>query len=199
MNLPNKITHFRIVLAFIIIAILLFPFDEAGINVTQLFVNEKIVIDLRYLVVGILFIIGSISDFADGYIAQSNNQITDYGKIMDDVADKILVNGVLVILAAQGFVHPIIPVVVIIRDVFVDSIKKMATKNETTLNSIGLEKGKTVCLMTGVALTLFYNMPFELINLRIADFLLILGAVLAIISAIQHYNSYKKIIFNNIN
>ena len=195
MNLPNKITLFRIVLAFIVIILLLFPFDATGFNMPQVFVNEKIVIDVRYLIAGVLFVIASVTDFLDGYLARKNNQVTEYGKMMDAIADKILVNAILIILSAQGFIHPIIPVVIIVRDTIVNSIKMVAGNSGHVVAAIKLGKVKTVCLMLGVALTLFYNMPFELFNFRVSDFLLILAAILSVVSAIQYYNMNKKYLF----
>lgn len=195
MNLPNKLTMFRIFLTFVIILILLFPFSAMGIDVPQIFVNETIVIDVRYPISAILFIIASLTDFVDGYIARSRNLVTDFGKMMDAIADKILVNSVLIILCAQGFIHPIIPVVVILRDTIVNSIKMAAGNAGKVVAAIMLGKVKTACLMVGIILTLLYNMPFELFNLRVSDFLLVVAAVLSIISGIQYYNLNKEFVF----
>ena len=173
MNTPNKLTMFRIFSTLLIVIILLFPFSAMGIEIPQLFVNELIVIDVRYPIAGILFIIASLTDFADGYLARRDNLVTNFGKFMDAVADKILVNSVLIILCAQGFIHPIIPVVIIMRDTFVDSIRMVASSKGNVIPAGKLGKVKTATMMVGLVLTLFYNMPFELWNLRIADFLLI--------------------------
>lgn len=195
MNTPNKLTMFRIFLTLVIVAILLFPFSAMGVNIPQLFVNESIVIDIRYLIAGVLFMIASLTDFIDGYIARKYNLVTDFGKMMDAIADKILVNAILIILCAQGFIHPIIPVVIILRDTFVDSIKMVAGNNGKVVAASKLGKVKTACMMVGLVLTLFYNMPFELWNLRISDFLLILAAVLSVISGIQYYALNKHLLF----
>lgn len=192
MNTPNKLTMFRIFLTVVIVAVLLFPFSAMGINVTQLFINESIVIDIRYLIAGVLFIIASLTDAIDGHIARKYNLITDFGKLMDAVADKILVNAVLIILTAQGFIHPIIPVVIILRDTFVDSIRMVASSKGKVIPAGKLGKVKTATMMVGLVLTLFYNMPFELWNLRIADFLLILATIFSVISGIQYYNANKE-------
>lgn len=197
MNLPNKLTMFRIFLTFVIIAVLLFPFSAMGIDVMQLFVNESIVIDIRYLIAGVLFIIASLTDFVDGFIARKYNLVTDFGKMMDAIADKILVNAVLIILCAQGFIHPIIPVVIILRDTFVDSIKMIAGSKGKVVAASKLGKVKTASMMIGLVLTLFYNMPFELWNLRIADFLLILACILSVISGIQYYAVNKHLLFSD--
>jgi len=195
MNTPNKLTMFRIFLTIIIVGVLLFPFSALGVDIPQLFVNELIVVDVRYIIAGILFIIASLTDFLDGHIARKNNLITDFGKLMDAVADKILVNSVLIILGAQGFIHPIIPVVIIMRDTFVDSIRMVASSKGKVIPAGKLGKVKTACMMVGLVLTLFYNLPFEIWNLKIADFLLILATIFSVISGVQYYMA-NKLYFN---
>lgn len=192
MNLPNKLTIFRMIVAFIIIIILLFPFDASGIVIPRLFINESIVVNLKYIIAGILFIIASVTDFIDGYVARKYNQVTNFGKVMDAIADKVLVNSVLIILSATGFIQPIITVVIVIRDIVVDSLKMMASSNGKVIAAIKTGKLKTVCLMLGIILTLFYNLPFELWNLKVSDFLLIVAAVLSLVSAFQYYFMTKK-------
>ena len=191
MNLPNKLTLSRIVIAIIIIMLLLFPFDAMGISLPKIFVNETIVIDTKYIIAGVLFVIASITDFLDGYIARKRDLITDYGKMMDSIADKILVNSVLVILSAYGFVHPIIPVVIIIRESVVNSMKMIVGNKGVVVAAIKTGKVKAFLLMVGIILTLFYNLPFELLNLRVSDFLLIVATVLSLVSAFQYYELAK--------
>ena len=195
MNLPNKITLSRIILSFIVILILLFPIDSAGVEMPKLFVSETIVIDLRYIIAGVLFIIASVTDFIDGRIARKYNMVTDFGKVLDAIADKVLVNSVLIILAASGFISPIIPVIIIVRDSIVNSIKMVAGNKGNVVAAIYSGKIKTACLMTGITLTLFYNLPFELLNIKVADALLIIACVFAIVSAYQYYKMNKKYIF----
>ena len=195
MNLPNKITLLRIILSFIVVIILILPFDMMGINIPKLFVNERIVVDVKYVIAGILFIIASLTDFLDGYIARSRNLVTDFGKMIDAIADKMLVNSVLIILAASGFIHPIIPVIIVMRDSVVNSIKMIAGSKGKVVAAIKSGKLKTACLMTGIALTLFYNLPFELINIRVSDFLLFIAAILSLISCGQYYLMNKDLLF----
>ncbi len=197
MNLPNKLSMLRIFMTVLIIAILLFPFSAMGITVPQIFVNESIIIDIRYPIAGVLFIIAALTDFVDGYIARRDNLVTDFGKMLDAIADKVLVNSVLIILSAQGFIHPIIPVVIIFRDTIVNSIKMVAGNKGQVVAAIKSGKYKTACMMTGIVLTLFYNMPFELWNVHVADFLLIVAAALSIISGVQYYRLNKKFIFES--
>ena len=197
MNLPNKITMSRIFLTIIIIIILLFPFESAGIYLPKLFVNETLVVEIKYIIAGLLFVIASLTDFVDGKIARKYNLITDFGKMIDAIADKVLVNSVLIILASLGFISPIIPVVIIFRDTVVDSIKMIAGNKGHVVAAIKTGKYKTACMMTGVTLTLFYNLPFELWNIKVSDVLLILACVLSVISAIEYYNMNKEYIFEN--
>lgn len=197
MNLPNKITMSRIFLSILIIAILLFPMDALGLSLPKLFINEKIVVDVKYLIAGVLFIIASLTDFVDGYLARKNNLVTDFGKMIDAIADKVLVNSILIILASSGFISPIIAVVVVVRDIVVDSIKMVAGSKGHVVAAIKTGKIKTACLMTGIVLSLFYNLPFELINLRVSDALLIIAAILSIVSAIEYYNMNKNLIMES--
>ncbi len=196
MNLPNKITMSRIFLSLVLIIILVFPFDSLGISTYKLFIAEKLVVDVKYLIAGVLFIIASLTDFVDGYIARKYNMVTDFGKMVDAIADKMLVNSVLIILAASGFIHAIIPVVIVTRDIVVDTIKMIAGSKGKVVAAIKTGKIKTAFMMVGITLTLFYNLPFELINIRVSDILIIIATVLSLISGIQYYQMNKKILFS---
>lgn len=197
MNLPNKITMSRIFLSLIIILLLLFPFDAMGFSLPKLFINETIVVDIKYLIAGVLFIIASLTDFVDGHLARKYNQVTDFGKMIDAIADKILVNGVLIILSATGFVSPIIPVIIVLRDSAVNSIKMIAGNKGKVVAAIKMGKLKTASLMVGITLTLFYNLPFELWNFKVSDALLIIAAVLSLISGVQYYTMNRDLIFED--
>lgn len=197
MNLANKITMVRIFLTLVVIAVLIAPLNAIGIELPKLFVNETIVVELKYIVAGILFLIASLTDSLDGYVARKYNMITDFGKMMDAIADKVLVNSVLIILSSQGIIHPIIPIIIITRDTITNTIKMIAGNKGEVVAASNLGKLKTICLMTGMTLTLFYNLPFELINIRVADFLLLIAVVLSIVSGVQYYNMNKKYISYN--
>lgn len=197
MNLPNKLTVSRIIMSIIIIIILLggsYITSIFGFEIPKIFVNEAMVIDLKYIIAGILFIIASITDFLDGYIARKYNMITDFGKLVDAIADKILVNSVLIILAAQGFIHPIIPVIIIIRDSVVNSIKMLAASKGKVVAAIKSGKIKTACLMVGIVLTLFYNLPFELWNVSVSKALLFIATILSVVSGVEYFTLNKHLI-----
>lgn len=195
MNLPTKLTFLRIFITFVIIFILLFPFYSVGINWNQ-YVVDGVVVKMQYIVAGILFVIASVTDFVDGYLARRNNQVTDLGKMLDAIADKILVNSVLIILAYQGFISVVVPVVCVLRDTMVDAIKMEAARKGKVIAAIKSGKIKTATLMVGVTLSFFYNMPFELIGFNLEGLLLIIAVIMSIVSGIEYFVLNKNIIFD---
>lgn len=198
MNLPNKLTVFRIFITILIIIILLFPFHAIGISSIKLFINESIVVSLKYIIAGILFVIGCLTDFVDGYVARKYNMVTELGKMLDAIADKILVNSVLIILAAQGIIHPLIPVIIVSRDTIVDVIKMIVGNKKGAVGAIKSGKIKTTFMMVGLTLTLFNNLPFELWNLKISSLFLIIATVLSIYSGIEYFKQNKAYILSDI-
>lgn len=194
MNKANKITMSRIFISIIILIILLFPWHQVGVEFPKYLVRGKIVMDLRYLICGILFIIGSLTDFFDGYIARKYNMVTDFGKMIDAISDKLLTNSLLIVLACDGAVSPVIAVIIVIRDIVVDSIKMLIGNKGKAVAAIPIAKWKTATLMVGLTLTLFYNLPFELLGFRLSDYLLIIAAVLSIISGAKYYVMAKEYI-----
>ena len=194
MNLANKITMSRVVLSIVIMIILLFPFDELGVELPSYVIHGNIFIEVKYLVAGVLFIIASFTDFLDGRVARKYNMVTDFGKMVDAISDKMLTNSLLVILASDGMISPVIAVIFIVRDIVVDSIKMVVGNKGHAVAAIGVAKVKTATLMVGLTLTLFYNLPFEFWGIRVSDCLLIISAVLSLISAFQYYSMSRSYI-----
>lgn len=194
MNIANKLTMIRIFLTVVLITLLLFPFYMVNIDFPK-FIIGTITVDLKYIIAAIIFAIASITDFLDGHIARKYNMVTDFGKMVDAIADKMLVNSSLIILSSQGFVSPVITVIIIFRDTVVDTIKMIAGSKGKVVAAIKTGKVKTTFLMLGIVLTMCYNLPFELFNLNVAGFLLILATIFSIISGVQYYVMNKDIIF----
>ena len=192
MNLPNKITMARIVLSIMLLILLIFPFSLCGIEFPTYELFGTINVNLLYIIGGVIFLIASLTDFIDGNIARKRNLVTDFGKVMDAIADKVLVNGVLVVLACNGLISKVIPVIIITRDIFVDSIKMVAGSKGKAVGASILGKLKTICMMSGLTLTFFYNIPFELIGLDVANGLLYIACVLSIVSGVQYYLVNKE-------
>lgn len=196
MNLPTKITVARLFLTAVIISLLCIPFSYFGFNFPK-FDFYGISIELNYIIAGVIFIIASLTDFLDGYLARKNNQVTDLGKMLDAIADKVLVNPVLIVLAAQHFIPAIIPVIYVTRDIAVDAIKMQAASKGKVQAAIKSGKYKTAFMMVGICLVFFYNIPFEFINIRVDLGLLIIACILSIVSAVEYYNLNKELIFSD--
>ncbi|CDE10590.1 putative uncharacterized protein [Clostridium sp. CAG:354] len=110
MNLPNKLTIFRIILVPIMAIIPFFNFD------------------IKWIVIDIIFILASITDKLDGYIARSKNQITTFGKFLDPIADKILVLAAMLILVEDNRLPAIIPIIVLFREFIVSGYRLVAVE-----------------------------------------------------------------------
>lgn len=200
MNLPNKITCVRLVLSVIVLLILLFPWRDVNVEWPVYSVLGVENVNLKYIIAGVLFMIASVTDFLDGYIARKYNMVTDFGKVMDAIADKVLVNGVLIILAYDKFIPLLVPVIIITRDIVVDSIKMASGSKGRVVAASWPGKIKTICMMIGVTLTFFYNMPFALIGngIRIADIFVYVATIMSIVSGCQYYLVNKDFIFSEI-
>lgn len=194
MNTANKITMSRIFLSIIILIILLFPWHQAGIDMPVYIINGSMTVELKYLIAGVLFIIASLTDFIDGHIARKYNMVTDFGKMIDAISDKILTNTLIVVLACDNLVHPVIAVIIIARDIIVDSIKMLIGNKGKAVAAIGVAKYKTASLMVGLTLKLFYDLPFSLWFNGVSDVLLIIAAILSIISGAKYYMMAREYI-----
>jgi len=191
-ELPNNLTRLRIILSIIIIILMLFPFNMINIDIPKYLINENMIIDLKLVICAVLFVIASITDFFDGKIARKYNLVSNYGKVMDAIADKILVNGILIILTGQGYITPVIPVIIILRDTITNTFKMIAGEHGNVVGAIKTGKFKTAFLMVGITLKLIGNFPLEMFNISLDDFCLVTATILSIISGVEYYNLYKK-------
>ena len=195
MNTANKITMSRIFLTVVILIVLMFPWATVGIEMPVWnveYLNNPI--ELRYIIAGILFVIASLTDFVDGYVARKYKMVTDFGKMIDAISDKLLTNTLIIVLACEEMIFPIIAVIIIGRDIIVDSIKMLVGNKGKAVAAIGVAKYKTATLMIGLTLKLFYDLPFSLFLNGVSDFLLIVAAVLSIISGAKYYMMAREYI-----
>jgi len=193
-NTANKITMSRIFLSIIILIVLLFPWHQAGIDMPIYVVNGEITVELKYIIAGILFVIASLTDFIDGHIARKYNMVTDFGKMIDAISDKILTNTLIVVLACENMVHPAIAVIIIGRDIIVDSIKMLIGNKGKAVAAIRIAKYKTASLMVGLTLKLFYDLPISLVLNGVSDVLLVVAAVLSVVSGAKYYMMAREYI-----
>lgn len=142
MNLANKLTIFRIILVPLMVIV---PF--LGIN------GEIYGIPITYLIMDFIFIIASITDKLDGYIARSRNQVTTFGKFLDPLADKILVLTAMVMLVEMGKLPAWIPVIVLAREFIVSGYRLIAVeKGGKVIAASAWGKLKTVTQMIAIIL-----------------------------------------------
>ena len=140
MNLANKLTIFRIILVPIMVII---PF--LGIQ------GEVFGIPISYLIMDLIFIIASITDKLDGYIARSKNQVTTFGKFLDPLADKILVLTAMVMFVEMDKIPAWIPIVVLAREFLVSGYRLIAVEKGGKVISASIwGKLKTVTQMIGI-------------------------------------------------
>lgn len=142
MNLANKLTIFRIILVPVMIIVTFFniPGEFLGIPTTAWILN-------------IIFIIASITDKLDGYIARSRNQITTFGKFLDPIADKILVITAMIILVEMGKVPAWIPTIIVFREFIVSGYRLVAVEKGGQVIAASIwGKLKTVTQMIAIVL-----------------------------------------------
>ena len=188
-NLASKITLSRIVLSIILIILML----------------VNLVNPISSLILGILFAIAAFTDKLDGYIARSRNQVTDFGKVTDAIADKILVTPILFIMAISGMlfdsivVSMAIPLLIFFRDEIVNNVKTIASSKGPVVAASNLGKAKTAFMMTGMAILMFsfplYLGDFGNVLNIIGQILVVAATILSVISGIQYWNKNKKYIF----
>lgn len=196
MNLPNKLTIFRILLVPVIVLVWIFPYTQFGLELGYIQV-QYIKLPVLYIVTLILFAIASITDFLDGYIARSRHMITTFGKFADPIADKLLVNTMLILFASANMI-PVVPVVLMLgRDTIVDGCRMIASKNGVVLAAGYLGKVKTVAQMLTIIMVLLVNLPFELYALPITDVMLWFATFVSVASGASYFMQLKDYIFES--
>lgn len=180
MNLANKLTIFRIILVPLMVII---PFF--GIK------GEILGVPITYLLIDLIFIIASITDKLDGYIARSRKQITTFGKFLDPLADKILVLAAMVMLVEIGKIPAWIPIIVLAREFIVSGYRLIAVEKGGKVIAASIwGKLKTVTQMISIILIFIdkYNF-FDFIKATT-------DAKVALESSYMIYMNQGSIIFN---
>lgn len=179
MNLPNKLTVFRMILVpiFIIVG---YVGILGGLNLTATFI-----------IMDVIFIIASITDKLDGTIARKNNLVTNFGKFLDPIADKILVISALVMLVEFGKIPAWIPIIVIVREFLVSGYRLIAVENNGQVIAANIwGKLKTVTQMVAIILIFIDKHNFF-------DFLIRTGSKSeALVTSLKIYMPTGEFIFN---
>ncbi len=180
MNLPNKLTMFRIFMTLAVVALIGINWSLLNINWPIYLIGGKVVLRLNYLIAGVLFVVAAVTDMLDGYIARKKNLVTDFGKTFDAIADKVLVNAVLIVLAYNRDITLVVPVIIISRDIIVDAIKSVSSAKGNVIGASQAGKIKTVFMMFGISLALFENLPMEFFGIALDQLLILIATCLSI-------------------
>lgn len=175
MNLANKLTMLRILMIPVFIAVLVYSKDRD--------------IVYRYIALGI-FVMASATDALDGYVARKYNMITDFGKLMDPLADKILVSSALIILIELGNISSWIVSIVIAREFIISGIRLIATEKNIIIAASPLGKLKTVSQMLSVILMLLSIKAISIIT----DLSIWLMCILSVVSLLDYIIKNKKVL-----
>lgn len=194
MNLPNKLTKFRIILVPIMVII---PF--LGITGT---ISG---IPISWIIIDLIFILASITDKLDGYLARKNNQITTFGKFLDPLADKILVLAAMTMLVEMTKLPAWIPIIVLTREFMVSGYRLVAVeKGGKVIAASKWGKLKTVTQMIAIILAFVDLNPFgecfsgtlqggDLILNIIVTGMMIIQTIATIFSGLDYMKGAKKL------
>ena len=184
MNLANKLTIFRMILVPIFVVI-------GYLGTLGVITGEWLGISISFLLMDLVFIIASITDKLDGYIARSRNQVTTFGKFLDPLADKILVLSALVMLVEYGKIPGWIPVIVLAREFIVSGYRLIAVEKGGQVIAASIwGKLKTVTQM--IAIILVFVDKYDFFDFIIAT----TNQAEAAASSLQIYMTQPALIFN---
>jgi CDP-diacylglycerol--glycerol-3-phosphate 3-phosphatidyltransferase len=197
MNLPNKITLARICLIPLMVII---PF----INIPGTWLN----VPIEKILILLIFLIASFTDYLDGYYARKYNMITDFGKFLDPIADKLLVLTALIMLVEYGIIPGWIPIIVIARELVVSGIRMIAAGEGNVIAASMLGKIKTVSQMLAISFAFIDQNSFlaftyaklntiELILNSITFITLMVSVIATIWSGIDYFMKSKDVVLRS--
>ena len=209
MNLPNKLTTIRMICVpiVIILFVLIMLHRYANMPFDLLLFNNSAVsfLSLNQLLIAIIFSFASITDYLDGKIARKNNLISEYGKLMDPLADKLLVNTTLILMLASNMyligqesflafeiLTITLTVITIARDIFVDALRMQALKKGVVVAASIWGKLKTATLMPGILILLLGSVHPIVFAIGLA--LISIGSIFAIVGGINYFRQMHDFI-----
>ena len=175
MNLPNKLSLIRVCSIPAIVILLYLPSDGCRIAA------------------GILFILAATTDFLDGYIARKQNLITDFGKFIDPVADKLLVLTTLIMMLHRGLMEAWIIIVVLSRELAVDGLRMVAVSQGKVIAASMFGKVKTTCQMILIIASVLLNLHVFSTWYMIA--MTVIAVSLTLFSAVDYFVRNRSVLF----
>lgn len=146
------------------------------------------------LVAAIIFILAATTDGLDGYIARKRGQVTNLGKFMDPLADKLLVSAALISLVELGDVPAWVAWVILGREFAVTGIRAIAAADGTVISASKLGKVKTVTQVIAISAILLHDWPLSLLNIPVGQPFLYIALVFTIISGVDYLVKSKKLL-----
>ncbi len=145
MNLPNRLTILRIILVPFILVFML-PFRRLGMDIAW----NNFVAEFGMIIATVLFLAASVTDTMDGQIARKRNIVTNMGKFLDPIADKMLVASVLVALVQLGRISAYAAIIIICREFIVSGVRLLAADKNVVIAASNLGKVKTVVQIVAI-------------------------------------------------
>lgn len=196
MNIPNRLTLIRLMFVPVIAFFALFPFAQFNIVFGYIMI-DFVSVPVVNIIILVLFVIASFTDFLDGYLARKYNLVTTFGKFVDPLADKLLVNTVFILFAYQGVVPVLAVLIMIWRDTAIEGVRMIAARKGVTIAAAFLGKVKTVTQMITIVLYLMSNLPFELVQLPIHELMLWFTVTISVVSGISYFMQAKDLILES--
>jgi len=188
MNLANRITVARILLVPIIMFFLLIKVKFPHIRI------EEFSITYNQIIAALIFIIAASTDSLDGYIARKRKLVTNLGKLLDPLADKLLVTAVLVSLVEMGKVDAWIVIVIISREWAVTGLRQIALLEGTVMAASKWGKAKTAAQITAIIALLINNFPFTFVGFPFDVIASWVAAIITLYSGIEYFVKNKHVI-----
>lgn len=190
MNLPNKLTILRVfMIPFFVIFMLL---SVSGMDIEEASVSVSSFTTYRITAVAI-FCIASFTDFLDGYIARKQGLVTDFGKFMDPLADKLLVCSALILLTAEGSLPSWVVIIIIAREFIISGFRLVASDNGIVIAASWWGKFKTVSQMIMCIVLMLPGVP-ELIGPVVTGVIIAAAVILTVVSLIDYMAKNIKVI-----
>ncbi|WP_066288794.1 CDP-diacylglycerol--glycerol-3-phosphate 3-phosphatidyltransferase [Bacillus sp. FJAT-29937] len=191
MNLPNKITISRICLIPLFLIIMLGPFSWG--EVTMLGTT----LPVTHLIGALVFIFASATDWVDGYYARKLNLVTNFGKFLDPLADKLLVSAALIVLVELGFAPSWIVIIIISREFAVTGLRLLLAEGGEVVAANMLGKIKTWAQIVAISALLLHNIIFEMFSIPFADIALWIAMIFTIWSGWDYFIKNKQVFSNS--
>jgi CDP-diacylglycerol--glycerol-3-phosphate 3-phosphatidyltransferase len=191
MNLANKITIARILLIPIFISF--FPIYPEWLINKNAIIHHISIYGIYYAAA--IFILASVTDKLDGYIARKYNQITNLGKLLDPLADKLLISAALILMVSEQLIYTWIAFAIIAREIIITGIRIVASSQKVALQADQYGKIKMVFQVIAIAAVLLNNRPFSYITeIRIDQVLMYVALILTIYSGYNYIkNNYRML------